>query len=175
MTIFKLLNILNQEIEQWAKCFGKFFSYFLALSLDVYLYKLLWKFVKRLHPRRNNTWIYTKYWRIFSGLCKFFCFDTLTNRLCFLKSHLIMDKNTNSLPLLLDTPCFLNYRKLFSVSFKKSNSSFSGIYKYLLVKQRGICCICCKPLEFSSFKFLLQYRNSVKICSLSLIHTYCLN
>lgn len=67
LSIFVLIKILNKEIENF-KFVHSFLASYVTLSqeLDCYTYKLLWRFVKRCHPRRSNTWIYGKFWKSFS-------------------------------------------------------------------------------------------------------------
>ena len=64
-----------------------------ARELDVYLYRLLWKWAKRRHPRRNNTWIYSKYWKVFGGIWSFYVVNNLNGELTFLNSHVYLKKH----------------------------------------------------------------------------------
>lgn len=66
LSFLKLLKLINKEIEIWSTSFNLFFYRFLNSKLDIYLYKLFWRFFKRLHPRRSSTWIFSKYWKSFS-------------------------------------------------------------------------------------------------------------
>lgn len=181
LSVVKLLNRLNQEISYWVKNYCSLSSFELNSGLDLYLYKLLWKFVKRLHPRRARTWIYAKYWGIFSGVCRFFCYEKSKNNFYFLQSHNNSNVFVECLPLLLDVQYFFNYKKLYLVLFKKSRNYWKGVFKKLLISQRGICYICYKPLDFSNSKILFYNKYSGKnfksssIPNVLIIHNYCFN
>ena len=64
----QLIKSLNSCIVSWSKEFGSTSFYTsLSVSLDFYLYKLLWTWCKRFHPRRTNSWIFERYWTYISG------------------------------------------------------------------------------------------------------------
>ena len=59
-----VLASLNNLISNWVSFYGcSDFSFDVQGNLDVYLFKILWNWAKRRHPRRPNTWIYLKYWK----------------------------------------------------------------------------------------------------------------
>lgn len=156
-----LVLCLNQEISDWLFNFG-FLVYFdnTCLGIDFYLYKLLWKWAKRRHSRRPNTWIYSKYWKFINGRWNFFVFDSKNGRCIFLKSHLSSTLKFYHLPLSLNSFDILNENKLQNVLFKKFLNKFDGIYYVLWKKQYGLC-VCCR-------KFLFLYPSSnLKICRVS--------
>lgn len=66
LTIPLLLKSINREINIWNSFYSKLIFFENNFKLDLYVYRLLWKFLKRIHPRRTNTWIYSKYWGTFS-------------------------------------------------------------------------------------------------------------
>lgn len=177
LTLLKLLEILNKEIYNWVTSIGKFTFINLRRELDIYIYKLLWKFVRRLHPRRYNTWIYTKYWRVFSGTYKFAYYDKKIGRFYILKTHTSYFKNSFCFPLQLDLACFFNYRKVFFSFYKKSRFHLEGIRRLLFVKQKGLCFLCFKPLTFCSSKMFINdseiFYKSYPV-QFFLIHNYCL-
>lgn len=62
LPIFKVVKKINKEIINWNN--KRYCSVdCLNLELDLYLYKLLWKFVRRSHSRRGKIWVYNKYWK----------------------------------------------------------------------------------------------------------------
>lgn len=66
-SIFSLIDLLNKEVDSFVDCFSFLPTYvFLSKELDCYLYKLLWKLMKRRHPRRSRTWVFSKFWKFFS-------------------------------------------------------------------------------------------------------------
>lgn len=67
LNLYDLIRKINKEIFYF-KSFFNFSLFYIDIvnELDYYLYRLLWKYLKRRHPRRPNTWIYLKYWKPFS-------------------------------------------------------------------------------------------------------------
>jgi RNA-directed DNA polymerase len=175
------INLLNNEIFKWLNI------YFLSdhwsvtcLELDFFSYKLLWRFVKRLHPRRPNTWIYNKYWKRFSSSWRFVVFDSLKKKNIFLKSHKNFQTRFYRVPSSLNVFCLYNQRILLSFLFKKTKRYFLGTFRFLYCKQQGLCFICNKPFFFHNFKIVSSSFFSSRInktnpsYKLILIHCYCL-
>lgn len=176
LTLLKVLQLLNKEIYNWINAIDNFTFINLCRELDIYLYKLLWKFVRRLHPRRYNSWIYNKYWKSFSGIYKFVYFDKKIGRFYFLKTHISYSKNSFCSPLQLDVACFFNYRKVFFSLYKKSRFHLEGIKRFLFIKQKGLCFFCFKPVNLYFSKTLISnFKFSYKSYPIQffLIHTYC--
>lgn len=172
LSISSLISLLNREVVSWVYCYSYFFnSIRLNKSLDLYLYKLLWKFVKRCHPRRSNTWIYNKYWKRFSNTWRFSIFDTALAKYYCVKLHNCNLYRYPSLPLSLEVFNALNYKKFFSVLFKKSLKDFNGIYRFLFIKQKGLCFCCFKPIQNFNCK-LFRMKRFVSV-GFMIIHTYC--
>lgn len=176
LSMSKLLALLNKEICIWIRSFGTLTSYNLGKELDLYFYKLLWRFIKRLHTRRSNTWIYQKYWGKFIGFYRFSYFDVSLGRFFFLKTHTYNLKHYFCFPLYLDFCSIYNYKKVYFSIYKKSRFIWEGITKILFIKQKGLCSVCFKPLDFSIFKtisckYTTRYNN--RISDLFLVHNYC--
>ena len=180
-SVIKLLNLLNREISNWIS--SSIFSDNLkeiCFELDTYVYKALWKYVKRCHPRRSNTWIYSKYWKCFSGLWRFFILDSLSNKIIFLKSHFILRSNFCRVSSFLNTYSKFDKDKLLLSLFEKLDSNFKGNLNLLYKKQNGLCFLCNKPLGIENYK-LVDFTNSstfkypkVKLLhNLFLVHFYC--
>ena len=174
LSIISLIISLNKEINNWLVSYSYYFDISQKKELDLYVYKLLWKFFKKCHPRRSNTWIYSKYWKIVFGVPKVFAFDGTTGKFYFLKSHSKVNLNNYCLPLFLHPFNKMSYKKLFSVLFKKSRGYFYGACKFLFIKQKGLCFSCNKPLIVSAYKMEKLAKGFVKQPnSFVLLHTYC--
>lgn len=178
ISIIKLIKLLNIEINFWKQFHNlqgseKIVSY----ELDIYLYKLLWKFIKRYHPRRTNSWLYYKYWRCFSGIWRFSFYDSISGNVYFLNFHYSFKKEILYLPLLMNIFEAKNYRKLFCVLFNKSLPNFKGLNRLLFIKQNGLCNICFKRLNIFNFKLIKSYNNIIVtnkyLHYFCLIHLYC--
>lgn len=180
---YYLIKLLNFQINEWFTEIGFFASSStLALSLDFYLYKLLWKWSKRLHPRRPNGWIFEKYWKNISGSFKFFSLNPLTGYVYFLASHLISNKFSKVLPSSISMFDFRDRKKLSSDLFKKIRSKLFGVYGVLFDIQRGVCPCCnqffnnynLKSFRVLNLSSLTNVRNNLSYSShLILIHRSC--
>lgn len=153
------------------------------LQLDIYLYRLLWKWAKRRHSRRSNTWIYTKYWKFVSGVWRFFALDELKGGFIFLRSHYSESVVPYSIPVSLDLFDLLNHKKLTLIWEKSLNINSRSIYFKLWRSQKGLCAFCLKGLfvvQFISFT-LADPCTTLKVLRLKrydcsryfLVHNYC--
>ena len=180
--LFPFLQKINSFIIKWRVENNYSNSFFLvAFKLDIYLYRLIWKWAKRKHPRRNNSWIYSKYWKSFSGVWKFFAIDLNTGQLAFLTSHFsIKSKRLSSLPRSLKIFDLNNYQKLNAIWFNKSRLNFHTLYRFLWNKQKGVCSSCLKPINYFDFTSIKIFNSlkSLKVIDPSyskffLIHNSC--
>nr|YP_009512103.1 RoaA [Euglena hiemalis]AXI98010.1 RoaA [Euglena hiemalis] len=178
--IFLILNLINKKIRNWSKqvifCFNK---KYLCLELDIFLNKLLWQYVKKLHSKKNNTWIYSKYWRCFSGVWKFFILDLSCGNFLFLKSHLYL-KDFSGYNYNFRFSKFSNLFNLYNkeqlkgIMFEKIKYTFLSSFSYLYNNQKGLCFICKKPIYSKNSKILtLKKCDSSLFDSLFLVHSYC--
>jgi len=178
LSIVDLIKLLNIEINLWRQ-FSNFQTSekLVSYELDIYLYKLLWKFIKRYHPRRTNSWLYDKYWKCFSGIWRFSFYDSISSNVYFLNFHYSLKKEFSYLPLLMSMFESGNYRKLFCVLFHKSLPNFKGLNRLLFIKQNGLCNICFKQLNIFNFKLVKSYNTFVVTKKYShyffLTHSYC--
>lgn len=178
VTLFQTLKIINVEINRWINIYSISDSWnALSSDLDLYLYKLFWRFVRRCHPRRSNSWIYSKYWKCFSGVWKFVIFDSINGKSCFLKLHFCYKKINYSIPSSLITFNLFNRRKLLFFLFKKFENNFIGSYRFLYIKQKGLCFFCHKPFSFNNVKIVRRSsfikKNTTSIFDLFLLHSFC--
>jgi RNA-directed DNA polymerase len=179
ISIVKLIKLLNIEINFWKQFYNfQDSARTVSYELDIYLYKLLWKFIKRYHPRRTNSWLYDKYWRCFSGIWRFSFYDSISGNVCFLNFHYSLKRENSYLPLLMNIFEAKNYRKLFCVLFHKSLPNFKGLNRLLFIKQKGLCNICFKQLNVFNFKLIKSSNNNIIVTNkylhcFCLIHSYC--
>lgn len=178
--ILSLVKDLNREIKEWTSL--HFFSddwKDLAVELDIYIYKILWRHVRRCHPRRTNTWIYSKYWKQFSGTWRFFYFDLTRNKLFFLKSHISVSTYLSRISSSLNTFNLYNHRKVLDFFVGRGFLPFSSGFNFLYKKQKGLCTICRKPLYFRNSKlvksFAINNSSNDIFRNFKLIHNYCKN
>lgn len=171
------LNKLNKLIFCWSTNYNYMDSVFdVWTSLDVYVYKLLWVCVKRRHPRRPKTWIFLKYWKLFSGIYRFYIFNYLVGSFSILRSHFYLDVYVSRLPLSLNFYNFPNQNKFNFFNFNKFKCSFTGMFKFLWLKQLGICLICNRTfdsLDFNSIKITIFNRKRNNFSNYFLVHSYC--
>lgn len=180
--VSSLLKILNSSILAFLKRNDFSNSFFDIINeIDVYINKVLWQWAKRRHPRRPNMWIYNKYWKRFNNRWYFCHLDNITGKLLILNSHLRKSLSFYRIPLSLNIFDLRNQSKLNLIWFRKIRGSLKGLYKFLFIKQQGVCSLCRKPFYDSniySFKILnvSLFPNSKKvnrITNLVLVHSYC--
>jgi RNA-directed DNA polymerase len=178
--IFLLIKTLNNFIITWLNNYKLLnYPWDICSELDLYLYKLLWRFVCRRHLRKSNRWIYNKYWKFLSGKWRFFVFDTTTGNILFLNSHVLRSYKIYRLPSFVNFFDLLDNSMYRTYWFYNLNSKLVGIYRALFIAQSGICVVCKKSfnLDFLSCiklsKLTLSNINSNKVAHLVLIHNYC--
>lgn len=176
-----LIKLLNNEIIifNFKYNFSDDFPE-LASELDVYLFKLLWKWSRRRHPRRSNSWIYFKYWKFIGQSWKFFCLDNLEANPYFLKSHFIFKSSYYHLPSCLNIFDLFNESKFNKVWFKRVRKFFKGFYRVLFDNQQGLCFNCKKVFDYGSFSDLkivdlsfFRFKTRNKLSAFVLVHKYC--
>jgi hypothetical protein len=171
------LKQINKLIFYWSISYNYINCLFDVWSnLDVYLYKLLWYSVRRRHPRRPNTWIYSKYWRFFSGFYRFFFLNSITGGFCVLRSHFYLDIYLCRVPLSSSFYSFFDKKKITFFAFNRFKYSFLGLFKYFWFKQRGLCYICHRifdSVDFNAIKIFNMNHMTNNLSSYSLVHSYC--
>ena len=177
LNVCSLIDILNQTIFDWSKKYSVSDFYLCVSSeLDIYLYKILWRWARKRHPRRTNVWVYNKYWRFFLGSWRFFSLNDLTGNIIFLRSHIISTSFSFRLPLSCNNFDLLNMFKFRKVCTKKFYHLFQGVARLLWYKQNGICFVCKKSFMSVTFNAIkIQRFNLVnkKFSNLIMLHNYC--
>lgn len=176
---FFKLKKLNYLIFEWSVLYGfADFNYDILGDFDVYLYKLLWNWAKRRHPRRPNTWIYSKYWRFFpsSNSWRFSFLDYSLGKCLFLKSHTSYLSNIYCIPISVNIFDFRNYNKIGLNWIKKYKQILSGFSLFLFKLQSGKC-MCCNRFfvdttigNIKIFKLKSRFNN---ITQYVLLHNSC--
>lgn len=178
-----LIRCLNVEIDSWYMDCGYFASSSYLIFLDFYLYRLLWKFCRRLHPRRPSSWIFEKYWKNYSGKFRFSAFDPLKGSYYFLNSHFDVYKPLKKLSITISPYDFRDRKKSSCDFFKKVRSQFHSVYGVLFDIQRGLCPFCNNFFSYFNIKDVGIYqlssftkiKNTSRSCfGLILVHRSCL-
>nr|YP_009540948.1 RoaA [Lepocinclis tripteris]AYQ93356.1 RoaA [Lepocinclis tripteris] len=173
-----MIKLLNYNITNWKNSFSSSDDSFSIIRvLDIFLYKLLWKWAKRRHPRRSSTWVFSKYWKKDDSLIysQFFLVDYTAGKFLFLLTHSDSKKKTFSLPSMINVHLFQNYNKFGLTWFRKNFASLQNLYKVLWKKQSGLC-FCCKSFfslidtKFLKVSKLVSNSGEIKII---LLHKYC--
>nr|YP_007517037.3 RoaA [Euglena viridis]AEY70809.3 RoaA [Euglena viridis] len=179
VNLSKTLRILNFKIDEWINCYSlSDFWNNIANDLDLYLYKLLWKFFKRCHPRRSNSWIYHKYWKNLSGSWKLIAYDPLNGGISLLKSHNRFMDFHFAFPLMLNTFDKRNHKKISITLYEKYKKNFYSFYYLIYKRQKGLCFCCRRSLGFSNLKLVNLSRFTIKkrlnlVSNLHFFHSYC--
>lgn len=175
--VFNFINIINKLIVSWCLENSSLdSSWDVWGELDIYLYKLLWKWSRRRHPRRPKTWIYRKYWKFVGGSWRFFSVNPLNGNVYFLRSHSRFNLFIYRLPASLNTYYLYNDSKVIKLQFKMFLNLFKGLFRLLWINQRGVC-FCCKRsfnfFNYSNFKVSKISKSNNRIVNLVLLHNFC--
>nr|AMD08034.1 roaA protein [Euglena mutabilis] len=162
---------LNNELKVWRNN-NFFLNNFLILTkeLDLYMNKLLWRYVKRLHSRRSKTWIYKKYWICISGNWRFISKDQVTGKINVLLSHFFTLKSVfiSRIPLITNFFHKVNLKKIFYIRILKVKNSLTGITSLIYNRQKGFCYKCKLPMFETRLK-ILKIQKRILI----LVHYTC--
>lgn len=182
---FYLIDILNKNIFIWLLDYSFSDSFKLYISgLDIFLYKILWAYVKRIHPRRPNTWIYNKYWKYYNYIWLFSIYDLNKAGVLFLKLHSFYNlKNYNNFSNFFSIFNYLNQKRLNYVVYRCFNLNFNFVYLYLWKRQSGLCFFCKRLLDYySSYNYNLKIISNISsgrfkylrtFSNLVLVHNIC--
>lgn len=178
-SFFYILKLLNKEILLWTFNFS--FSdlfYGVSFKLDFFTYKLIWKLVRKLHPRRPNTWIYNKYWKFYNNTIKFVLYDFSSSQLLFLITHSVIFFPYRNFPNFLNNYDYSNIKRVNFLSYNSFFGYLYNVYYYLWKRQFGLCVMCFRVFDVSkefNFKIVSLKNNcfNYRTFSLVLIHKYC--
>jgi len=178
--IFSLIKKLNQIIYFWLMNF--FYSdsdLMFFYHLDVFLYRLLWNFMRRIHPRRPQTWIFNKYWIYFDSFWHFRVYDPQLSKFLILSLHSSRPFSIiySSLGFYFNSFEYLNRIKFYSIYLKSFLFFFNKLFVFLWKRQFGVCFICHQLFDFSKevrFRLLSFSYSSFLFPKFVLVHDYCL-
>jgi RNA-directed DNA polymerase len=174
-----ILRLLNIRIINWVNLFSISDDFFCRyVEMDIYTFIIFWKWVKRRHPRRPNTWIYKKYWKFFPFENKWFFFliNPFSGLCLFLKSHFKKTYKIYCLPSSISFYDFFSQNKFSLIWFKRVNEILEGIYNILWKKQFGKCFVCKKFFEYidlNSIKINKNLFTSNGELAFNLLHLDC--
>ena len=147
-SFFYSLKLLNKEILLWTFNFS--FSdlfYGVSFKLDFFTYKLIWKLVRKLHPRRPNTWIYNKYWKFYNNTIKFVLYDFSSSQLLFLITHSVIFFPYRNFPNFLNNYDYSNIKRVNFLSYNSFFGYLYNVYYYLWKRQFGLCVMCFRVFD----------------------------
>lgn len=147
--VYELIKKLNYRISHWmnkVKLEGLYTND--IEHLDIYIYKLLWKWSRKRHPRRPNTWIYNKYWKKILGSWKFFGINNNNGTIILLRSHNTSRNFSSSTVSCLFNPfLIINKEKLDQIQYNRLKYTTSGLFGVIWKKQIGKCYYCKRILD----------------------------
>jgi RNA-directed DNA polymerase len=73
LSAHQLINILNPKLRGWANYHRHIVAGKVFEDVDSCIYKKLWKWMRKKHPRKNASWLVKKYW---SKASKFWTFSS---------------------------------------------------------------------------------------------------
>lgn len=179
--IVVMLKNINNEINRWNQTYYLLsYSVSIGYNLDLYIQKLLWKYIKKVYIKRSNKWIYNKYWRCINGKWNFFSFDSKKN-VVFLISHKYSTFSSKHFFFSFDVFDYRNKRKFVTDSQFEFEFFSSSIIRFIYKRQKGLCFICKRPflpidlkfIKLSSLKTNNLYMNSYLISKVYLFHSDC--
>nr|NP_074988.1 hypothetical protein AsloCp28 [Euglena longa]P58145.1 RecName: Full=Ribosomal operon-associated A protein; Short=RoaA [Euglena longa]CAC24599.1 hypothetical protein [Euglena longa] len=180
--IFYTICLINNKIKNWLDKYFLFVNKkYLFLELDIFISKLLWIKIKKYHPKKSNIWIYSKYWKNFSGIWKFFIINNISGKMIFLKYHydfnnylLYLKSNYSGTFSYLYTFNLYNSNKKKNFLFEKFKYKFFPKFLDLYITQKGQCYICKKHIYSKKFKIIkLKFDNNKFSKNIYLLHFYC--
>lgn len=178
-SFFYILKLLNKEILIWTSNFSFSDSFFFtSVNLDYFVYRILWKYIRKLHPRRPKTWIYNKYWKFYNGSYKFLLYDFKIGQFLFLINHMFSVVSFKNFPIYLSNLDFFNVKRFHFLSYSSFSCYLYNVYYYLWKKQLGLCAICFHVFDLSKdFGLKVGYisgtNNFLGNSNLVLVHKYC--
>lgn len=176
-----LISDLNPVIRGWCnyhRCcsgIGSVWS-----KTNQYLYRLLWKWARKRHPRQSRVWIYDKYWKRVDKRLTFVAHSDKD-----LTHYKMTPYRFTTLPIRRlkgETNVFLltNKEYIYKIwNIKKVNLE-AGLRQTLWRGQKGICPCCNLPLQGSGdnltdihHRLPLSKGGSNQLSNLELIHEHC--
>lgn len=131
------------------------------------MYQLVWKWTKKRHPRKQNTWIYEKYWIKKKSIWVFSTTNIKNGLTYYLKTHKQEKNKKKLIPVCLGNFDQSTKKIKKKIILKKRQIEITNLYKIILKKQLGLCLNCKQPLyKFKENRFL-------KYINIKLLHKHC--
>lgn len=167
-----LIHKLNQQLRGWANYHQSVCAKEAYEHIDYTLYRLLWRWAKRRHPKKSKNWISARYWH--SKRTRNWVFGTENSELLCMGGipivrHTKVRMNANPY---LDTQYFSDRK--FQHGIKRLPGRFKEIWK----NQHGCCYHCGLPIEIGDekeifFKVPKSMGGKEEIQNLAYVHKYC--
>jgi len=168
-----LIVTLNPIITGWSNYHQGVVSKEIFHVLDYKIWNMLWKWAKRRHPKKSNTWVIHNYWH--PKETRKWVFSTKKNQLKRLSDkkivrHTWLDLNKNPY---LDTEYFVE-RKL-----KQGIQKLTGKFKTVWENQEGKCHICNLLIDINNGgeERPLHHKNGNhddnRVINLAYTHAHC--
>jgi len=150
--------------------------------LNQYLYRLLWKWARKRHPRQSRLWLYDHYWKILDGRRTFVAPENKQVSKYKLVHYRFKQQKIHRIPgvlkvYILDKTTREHIRKVW---FRKHIENETGIRKKLWVRQKGLCAHCGYPLKPSGDSLTDVHHiipkssgGGFKLSNLELLHEHC--
>jgi RNA-directed DNA polymerase len=137
----KLAAILNAKLRGWGNCHQAVCAKKTFTRVDFELFRILWKWAKRRHPKKGKRWIANKYWRQ-EGTRKWVFTDGKTPLAYLADTPIIRHKALKpGMNPCLDTAHYAK-RKL-----DRAKKHLSGGLKVIWTRQGGLCHLCGLPMD----------------------------
>lgn len=167
-----LIQKLNQQLRGWANYHQSVCAKDAFAHIDYILYRLLWRWAKRRHPKKNKQWIIARYWH--SKGKRNWVFNTETSELLCLGNipiirHTKVRMNANPY---LDAQYFIDRK--FQYGMKRLTGRFRQVWK----NQKGRCHHCGLPMEINDereifFKVPKFMGGKDEVPNMAFVHKHC--
>ena len=167
-----LIQKLNQQLRGWANYHRSVCAKEAFAHIDYLLYRLLWRWAKRRHPKKNRKWVAARYWH--SKGNRNWVFSTEDSELLCMGNipiirHTKVRMNENPY---LDTQYFTDRK------FQQGMKRLSGRFKQIWKKQNGCCYHCGLPMEIGGEKEIFYKTPKTmggkdKIANMAYVHKHC--
>ena len=168
-----LIITLNPIITGWSNYHQGVVSKDIFHSIDNQIWNMLWKWAKRRHPNKSNTWVIHKYWHTRGK--KKWVFSTKKNQLKSLSDKRIV----RHIRLTLDKNPYLDAEYFIERKFKQGIKKLSGKFKTVWKNQNGKCPFCKLLIDINNggeerhLHHKNENHNDNRISNLVYMHVHC--
>ncbi|WP_305064545.1 group II intron reverse transcriptase/maturase [Methanococcoides sp.] len=168
-----LIDTLNPIITGWSNYHQGVVSKKTFSTLDSRIWKMLWKWAKRRHPKKSKFWIVNKYWH--PKETRKWVFSTKKNQLKLLSDKKIV-RHTN---LTLSKNPYTDSEYFETRKYKQGIKKLSGKFKTVWDNQKGKCHICNLLIDINNGgeERPLHHKNGNhddnRVSNLAYTHVHC--